>query len=169
MDSVYKRHLCVAVTMALVVTFCIGLIVLGVHYTWKEKSFIQESECVVVWCYQQYLRFTLINWEHNGLNYTQTADRSFSIACPLGSFGFPQDAHACACPPNGSNITCYFDSRDIYYTLSLDPVPYNTGNPLIYIASIVGGLSLLLALYSLYIIYDIMTVPERADETSPLL
>ena len=154
MYLIQKRHLCVAITMALVVVFCIVLIVTGVHYTWKEKSFVQESECVVVWCYQQYLRYALINWDHSGLNYTQTKDRSSSLNI--------------TCPPWGSNITCYFDSRDIYYTLSLEPVPYDTGDPLIYIASAIGGVSLLLALYSIYIIYD-TAMPERAEETNRLL
>ena len=162
LSSRLRHLLCVNITMLLAMIFSIALIVMGVQYTWEQQSFIHSGNCSVTTCstmyspptFQQYLWYTLINWDGQDLNYTQASEIDSSVNI--------------TCPPIGSNITCYFDSRDIYHTLTLfrDTIHCETGLPLIVIAGIIGSVSFLLVVYSVYLIYDRKRNPE---ETEPLL
>lgn len=170
MSSSLKRLLCVNITMLLAMIFSIVLIGMGVQYTWEQQSFIHSSNCSVTTCsimyspptFQQYLWYSLVNWDGQGLNHTDWPPVNYTKLSEIDS------SMNITCPPIGSNITCYFDTRNIYYTLTLfrDTIHCETGLPLIVIASIIGGVSFLLVIYSVYLIYDRKRNPE---ETEPLL
>ena len=101
----------------------------------NDRSFIHSSNCSVTTCstmytpptFQQYLWYSLVNWDGQGLNHTDWPPVNYTKLSEIDS------SMNITCPPIGSNITCYFDTRNIYYTLTLfrDTIHCETGLPLI--------------------------------------